>query len=115
VTWTVDDNVDIANSIAVEIADLQKQLADYANDAQTSEALTAQINSLIAQAKALVIDTVVIGECQQSHYNIARENNINVNICIHYVTETFGVEAIDKEVSQKFSLLFEFFPTDCPL
>ncbi|MDR1434799.1 MAG: Nif3-like dinuclear metal center hexameric protein [Puniceicoccales bacterium] len=70
---------------------------------------------IIAQAKALEIDTVIVGECQQFHYNIARENNVNVYICGHYATETFGVEALGKEVSQKFSLPFEFIPSNCPL
>jgi dinuclear metal center YbgI/SA1388 family protein len=70
---------------------------------------------VIAQAKNLGINTVVIGECQQYHYNIARENGINTYICSHYATETFGVDALGREISQKFSLPFEFIPTACPL
>ncbi|MDR2812934.1 MAG: Nif3-like dinuclear metal center hexameric protein [Puniceicoccales bacterium] len=71
--------------------------------------------SLIIQAKDYGVDAVVIGECQQYHYNIARENGVNAYICGHYATETFGVKALCNEIAQKFSLPFEFIPTDCPL
>jgi dinuclear metal center YbgI/SA1388 family protein len=70
---------------------------------------------VIGQARELGISTVVIGECQQYHYNIARDDGINVYICGHYATETFGVEALGQEVARKFSLPFEFLATDCPL
>jgi dinuclear metal center YbgI/SA1388 family protein len=69
----------------------------------------------IAQAKDLGVQGVIIGECQQYHYNIARENGVNAYICGHYATETFGVEALCEEISQKFSIPFEFIPTECPL
>ncbi|MDR1366828.1 MAG: Nif3-like dinuclear metal center hexameric protein [Puniceicoccales bacterium] len=71
--------------------------------------------SLIVQAKNYGVDAVIVGECQQYHYNVVRENNINAYICGHYATETFGVEALGKEVAQKFSLSFEFICTECPL
>ncbi|MDR2806869.1 MAG: Nif3-like dinuclear metal center hexameric protein [Puniceicoccales bacterium] len=70
---------------------------------------------IIAQAKDLAIHTVVIGECQQYYYNVAQENKVNAYACGHYATEIFGVQALGKEVSQKFSLPFEFIATDCPL
>jgi dinuclear metal center YbgI/SA1388 family protein len=71
--------------------------------------------SLIIQAKDCGVGTVIVGECQQYHYNIARENGINTYICGHYATETFGVDALGKAIAQKFSLPFEFIHTDCPL
>ncbi|MDR0418537.1 MAG: Nif3-like dinuclear metal center hexameric protein [Puniceicoccales bacterium] len=71
--------------------------------------------SLIVQAKNYGVNAIIVGECQQYHYNIVRENNINTYICGHYATETFGVEALGKEVAQKFSLSFEFIDTECPL
>jgi dinuclear metal center YbgI/SA1388 family protein len=71
--------------------------------------------SLITQAKDYGVDVVIVGECQQYHYNIVRENGINAYICGHYATETFGVETLSKEIAQKFSLPCEFIPADCPL
>jgi dinuclear metal center YbgI/SA1388 family protein len=70
---------------------------------------------LIVQAKNYGVDAVVVGECQQYHYNIARENNINAYICGHYATETFGVQALGDEIAQQFSLPLEFIHTNCPL
>jgi dinuclear metal center YbgI/SA1388 family protein len=69
----------------------------------------------LSEAKDLGTHAVIIGECQQYHYNIAWENGINAYICGHYATEIFGVEAIGKEISQKFSIPFEFIHTECPL
>ncbi|MDR0740379.1 MAG: Nif3-like dinuclear metal center hexameric protein [Puniceicoccales bacterium] len=71
--------------------------------------------SLIIQAKNYGTHTLIIGDCQQYHYNIIRENNINVYVCGHYATETFGVEALGKAIAQKFSIPFEFIHTSCPL
>jgi dinuclear metal center YbgI/SA1388 family protein len=71
--------------------------------------------SLIIQAKDYEVDAIIVGECQQCHYDITRENNINVYVCGHYATETFGVEALGKEIAQKFSLPFEFIHCNCPL
>jgi dinuclear metal center YbgI/SA1388 family protein len=71
--------------------------------------------SLIIQAKDYKVDAIIVGECQQYHYNITRENNINVYVCGHYATETFGVEALGREIAQKFSLPFEFIHSNCPL
>ncbi|MDR3317679.1 MAG: Nif3-like dinuclear metal center hexameric protein [Puniceicoccales bacterium] len=76
---------------------------------------SGKILDQLAQNNEFHIDTVLIGECQQYHYNIARENNINVYLCGHYATEIFGVNALATEVSQKFSLPFEFIHSECPL
>jgi dinuclear metal center YbgI/SA1388 family protein len=70
---------------------------------------------LIIQAKDYGVGTLVLGECQQYHYNVVRENNINAYVCGHYATETFGVEALGKAIAEKFSLPFEFIHTHCPL
>ncbi|MDR2201043.1 MAG: Nif3-like dinuclear metal center hexameric protein [Puniceicoccales bacterium] len=70
---------------------------------------------IIERASELDVSTVLIGECQQYHYNIARENHMNTYVCGHYATEIFGVKALGQEIAQKFSLPFEFIPTECPL
>jgi dinuclear metal center YbgI/SA1388 family protein len=70
---------------------------------------------LIIQAKNYGAGAVIVGECQQYHYNIVRENGINAYVCGHYMTETFGVDALGKEIAQKFSIPFEFIHSNCPL
>ena len=60
-------------------------------------------------------DTLVTGELKQQHFNMAQELKLNLYVCGHYATETFGVDALAKEVSHKFNLPYEFINTKCPL
>jgi dinuclear metal center YbgI/SA1388 family protein len=71
--------------------------------------------SLLIQAKDYGVGAIIVGECQQYHYNIARENGISAYICGHYATETFGVDALAKEIAKNFSLPFDFIHSSCPL
>lgn len=71
--------------------------------------------SIIPTLKSLNIDTIIIGEGQQYLYNIIRENNINAYFCGHYATEVFGIDALAKEVANKFNLPYEFLPSECKL
>ena len=60
-------------------------------------------------------DTLVAGELRQHHFNLAQELRLNLYACGHYATETFGVDALAREVSEKFDLPYEFIETPCPL
>ena len=60
-------------------------------------------------------DTLITGELKQHFYNVAQEQGINLYACGHYATETFGVDALAREVSSKFDLHYQFIATDCPL
>ncbi len=60
-------------------------------------------------------DTLITGELKQNHFNLAQELELNLYTCGHYATERFGVDALAKEVSQKFDLPYEFIDTNCPL
>jgi dinuclear metal center YbgI/SA1388 family protein len=60
-------------------------------------------------------DTLITGELKQNHFNIAQELKLNLYTCGHYATETFGVEALGKELAAKFDLPFQFIETACPL
>jgi len=71
--------------------------------------------SAVPVIKELGIDTLITGEVKQNAYNIAEEQSLNLYLCGHYATETFGVCALAAEVAQKFNLEWTFIPTDCPL
>ncbi len=61
------------------------------------------------------IDTLVTGELKQSVYNRAQEERLNLYLCGHYATETFGVQALAAELATRFDLPWTFLPSDCPL
>jgi dinuclear metal center YbgI/SA1388 family protein len=61
------------------------------------------------------LDTLVTGELKQSVFNRAQEEHLNLYLCGHYATETFGVQALAAELSTRFDLPWTFLPTACPL
>jgi len=77
--------------------------------------LTGSGRSALSEMKSLGADTLITGELRQEHFNLAQEEGFNLYVCGHYATETFGVEALGKEVAEKFNLPFEFIKTPCPL
>lgn len=72
-------------------------------------------NSVVGELLKAGVDTLVTGELRQHHFNMAQELKLNLYACGHYATEVFGVQALAKEVAQKFNLNYEFIQTDCPL
>ena len=77
--------------------------------------VTGSGNSVVDQMASTESDTLITGELKQHFYNVAQERKLNLYACGHYATETFGVDALAKEVSTKFDLPYEFISTDCPL
>jgi len=77
--------------------------------------VTGSGNSVVDQIESTGSDTLITGELKQHFYNVAQERGLNLYACGHYATETFGVDALAKEVSSKFNLPYEFISTDCPL
>ena len=61
------------------------------------------------------VDTLITGELKQNHFNVAQEVGLNLYLCGHYATETFGVSLLAAEVAEKFNLPWEFVKTECPL
>lgn len=61
------------------------------------------------------IDTLVTGELKQADFAKVQELGLNVFLCGHYATETLGVQALAKEVAQRFDLEWVFLPSPCPL
>lgn len=72
-------------------------------------------NTAVPALRDLGCDTLVCGELKQEYFSVAQENGFNLYPCGHYETEKFGICALAEEVSQKFSLPWEFIETGCPL
>lgn len=77
--------------------------------------LTGSGQSAVDQLRANKIDTLITGELRQHHFNMAQELGLNLYPCGHYATETFGVKALAKKVSEQFDLEWCFIETHCPL
>lgn len=72
-------------------------------------------NSVVGELLKAGVDTLVTGELRQHHFNMAQELKLNLYACGHYATEVFGVQALAKEVAEKFKLPYEFIKTECSL
>lgn len=77
--------------------------------------VTGSGNSVVDHVKATGADTLITGELKQHFYTIAQEEGLNLYVCGHYATETFGVESLAKEAAAKFGIPYEFIKTNCPL
>lgn len=60
-------------------------------------------------------DTIITGEVQQHHFGFAYDNKLNLYVCGHYDTETFGVKNLAKIVSDKFHLENVWIEENCCL
>jgi len=67
----------------------------------------------LAEAAALGLDTLITGEAPHHAYHEAMELGVNLLLGGHYATETFGVKALAKTLSERFDIPWEFldFPT----
>lgn len=72
-------------------------------------------NTAVPALRALGCDTLVCGELKQEYFSAAQEGGFNLYPCGHYATEKFGICALAAEVSEKFSVPWEFIETRCPL
>ena len=89
---------------------------EYCSDKpETIAVLTGSGQSAVDKILDAGSDTLVTGELRQHHFNLAQELRLNLYACGHYATETFGVDALAREVSEKFDLPYEFIETPCPL
>lgn len=77
--------------------------------------LTGSGLSAVPHLKAAGVDTLITGEVKQNAFNLAQEQGLNLYLCGHYRTETFGVCALAREVADRFGLPWEFIETNCPL
>lgn len=65
--------------------------------------------SLLKEAKIKNIDFYISGETTHPSYHYAREQGINLALCGHYQTETFGLKALMEHIQQKFQAETRFF------
>ncbi|MDB6140655.1 MAG: Nif3-like dinuclear metal center hexameric protein [Verrucomicrobiaceae bacterium] len=70
--------------------------------------VTGGAGSEVAAAMAAGIDTFITGEGPHWSYTLAEELGVNLIYAGHYATETFGVKALAKHLSEKFGLPWEF-------
>ena len=77
--------------------------------------LTGSGQSAVEKLQDEGVDTLITGELKQNHFNYAQENNLNIYLCGHYATETFGVKALAKKISEEFNIPHEFIQTECPI
>lgn len=74
---------------------------------------TGSIGHSIRELSKLGIGTLITGEIQQHMFGFAYENRLNVFVCGHYATETFGVQNLSNILAEKFSLPSTFLPENC--
>lgn len=92
------------------------QAIEFGSENPTQVAiLTGSGQSAVDQIKNQGVDTLITGELKQHHFNYAQEAGLNLYLCGHYATETFGVDALGKELAAQFDLPYEFVETECPL
>ena len=70
--------------------------------------LTGSGGSVVEEAAALGLDTLITGEGPHHSYIDAMEAGINVVFGGHYATEVFGVRALAAEVAKRFDLPWDF-------
>lgn len=74
--------------------------------------VTGGAGNELAQAAASGLDTFITGEGNHWTYSAAQELKLNVIYAGHYATETFGVKALAKQLSEKYKLPWSFI--HCP-
>lgn len=77
--------------------------------------LTGSGRSALSALRDNGCDTLVTGELRQEHFTFAEEEGLNLYLCGHYATETFGVRALADETARLFRLESVFLETGCPL
>lgn len=70
--------------------------------------ITGGAGSQVEKVASSGVDTFITGEGPHWSYPLAEELGINVFYGGHYATETFGVKALAKRISEKFATSWEF-------
>lgn len=77
--------------------------------------LSGSGNAAVPSLLKLGCDTLVTGEIKEENFVRAQDERLNLYPCGHYATERFGVCALAAELSEKFSLPWEFVGFENPL
>lgn len=70
--------------------------------------LTGSGASTLREAAALGLDSLITGEGAHHHFHEAMELGVNLYLAGHYATETFGVKALGRTLSETFQLDWSF-------
>ncbi|QQY08250.1 MAG: Nif3-like dinuclear metal center hexameric protein [Candidatus Xiphinematobacter sp.] len=70
--------------------------------------ISGSAGSMITQAAADGIDTLITGEGAHWTYIAAEESRVNLIYAGHYATETFGIRSVAEHLSEYLSLPWEF-------
>jgi len=71
--------------------------------------------ALFEEATRNRIDLLITGEPKQAAYSLAQELGLNVFYGGHYRTETYGLKALGKHLTERLGLPVEFIEIECPL
>ena len=89
---------------------------EYGSEAPDKVAiLTGSGAGAMPSLRANGVDTLITGELKQNHFNQAQEEELNLYLCGHYATETFGVCALAEKLSEHLNVPWTFIETECPL
>lgn len=69
---------------------------------------TGGAQGFIERVADLGYDTYITGEVSESTVHVARERGMNFFAAGHHATERYGVQALGRELAEKFSLKHEF-------
>lgn len=70
--------------------------------------ITGSGSDALAECARLGLDTLISGEPKHEAYHAAKELHLNAIFMGHYATETLGVLALGKHLSEKYSVPVEF-------
>ena len=106
---------DLKSRLAKEFGDGVSAIEFGSEYPETIAVVSGSGAEAVAKLAKAGADTLITGEVRQHSYNQAQEAALNLYLCGHYATETYGVKALAKELADEFSLPWDFIPTACPL
>jgi dinuclear metal center YbgI/SA1388 family protein len=98
----------LANRIEQVLGAPARLLATGPEQVRRIGIVTGAGGSMIADAQAAGLDTLVTGEGKHHSYFDAEELGVNVFYAGHYATETVGVQALAKRLEREFALPWTF-------
>ncbi|MCO5186086.1 MAG: Nif3-like dinuclear metal center hexameric protein [Anaerolineae bacterium] len=99
----------LIDRVNVELNTDARVLAHGSADVQTVAIVSGFGIEHIAEASALGADTFITGETSHASYWAAADFGMNVIFAGHYATETVGVKALGRHLSEQFGLEARFF------
>ncbi|MCO5193236.1 MAG: Nif3-like dinuclear metal center hexameric protein [Anaerolineae bacterium] len=99
----------LVDHVNAELNTTARVLAHGSADVQTVAIVSGFGIDHIAEAASLGADTFITGETSHANYWSAADYGMNVIFAGHYATETVGVKALGRHLSEQFGLEARFF------